>query len=122
VIPSDVAEKVVRAYEENAAEQAALQSGYDSYLRDRARRLDEAGDAAYRETAERELKAQYDVKFTGSEGRGWAEGGVRTTNALTLWPFGRQRAREAALQAREEFEKREPQLDFEDWMKRRKRK
>jgi hypothetical protein len=121
VIPADVAEKIVKAYEENAAEQAALQSAYDGYLRDRVRRLVEAGDEAYRRTAERELRAQYDVKFTGADGQGWAENGVRYTNALVLWPYGRQKAREAALEAREEFEKREPQLKYDEWVKRRKR-
>jgi hypothetical protein len=121
VVPADVAKKVVKAYEENAAEQALLQSEYDHYLKDRVRRLVEAGDEAYRQTAERELKAQYDVKFTGADGQGWAEGGVRYTNALVLWPYGRQKAREAALEAREEFEKREPLLRFDEWAKRRKR-
>jgi hypothetical protein len=37
---------------------------------------------------ERELAAQYKTNFTGGDGRGWAEGGVRYTNELTLWPHG----------------------------------
>jgi hypothetical protein len=122
VIPADVAERVVKTYREVMAENARLQSEYDAYMKDRERRLLEAGDEAYRKTAERELEAQYKTNFTGGDGRGWAEDGVRYTNALTLWPFGRQKAREAALEARAEFEKREPLLDFDDWTKRRRRK
>ena len=47
---------------------------------------------------------------------------MRYSNALTLWPRGRQMAREAALKAREEFERKEPQIDWDTWLKRRKRK
>jgi hypothetical protein len=117
-IPADVAERIVQAHREAAAEAAELQSGYDAYLRDRTRRLVEAGDEAYRKTAEIELKKQYETNWAkGSDGRGFAS--VTYTNALTLWPRGRQMAREAALEARAKFDEREPQLRFEDWMKRR---
>jgi hypothetical protein len=121
-IPADVAERVMQANRQAAAEAAEAQSAYDRYLKDRERRFLEAGDTAYRQTAEAELELQYSTNFTGGDGKGWAEGGVRYTNDLTLWPHGRQKAREAALEARAEFEKREPQLGFDDWMKRRRRK
>ena len=120
-IPADVAERVMKAHRRAAAEAAEAQSAYDRYLKDRERRFLEAGDTAYRQTAEAELELQYSTKFTGGEGRGWAEGGVTYTNGLTLWPHGRQKAREATLEARAEFDKREPRLSFDDWMKRRKR-
>jgi hypothetical protein len=122
VIPADVAERILEATRKVAAEAAEQQSAYDAYLKDRERRLIEAGDEAYRRTAERELAAQYETKFANSgadDRRGFAEGGVTYTTALTLWPRGRAIAREAALEARAEFEKREPQLNFDDWMKRR---
>jgi hypothetical protein len=120
-IPAEVAERVMHAYRQAAAEAAEAQSAYDHYLKDRERRFLEASDNAYRQTAERELELQYSTNFTGGDGRGWAEGGVTYTNDLTLWPHGRQKAREAALEARAEFDKREPRLSFDDWMKRRTR-
>lgn len=118
-IPAAEAERILEATRKVAAEAAEQQSAYDQYLRDRTRRLVEAGDEAYRRTAERELAGQYSMEFTGKDGMGFADGGVTFTNALTLWPYGRQKAREAALEARAKFEEREPQLRFEDWMKRR---
>jgi hypothetical protein len=47
-----------------------------------------------------ELAAQYTTPFAeGSNGMGWAKGGVRYTNALNLWTAGRGRARDAAHEA-----------------------
>jgi hypothetical protein len=90
-------------------------------LKERERRLTEAGGRAYTETAERELKRQCETPWAGgSNGRGFAS--ITYTNALTLWPPGRQMAREAALEARAKFEKREPRLGFDDWMKTRRHK
>jgi hypothetical protein len=122
VIPAAEAERIMQAYRQAAAEAAELQSGYDAYLRDRERRLVEAGDVAYRQVAEAELAKQFETKFTGGQGRGWAEGGVTYTTPLTLWPFGRQKAREAALEAREKFEKENPQLRYEQWVAQQKKR
>jgi hypothetical protein len=50
----------------------------------------------------------------------FAEGGVTFTHALTLWPGGLPKAREAALEAHERFQREEPLLDFTEWQKKRK--
>lgn len=121
-VSADDAERIINAYRRAAAEAAEAQSAYDRYVKDRERRFLEASDNAYRQTAERELALQYSINFTGKDGRGWAEGGVTYTNELTLWPRGRQMAREAALEARAEFEKREPRLGFDEWMKKRRKR
>jgi hypothetical protein len=116
-IPADAAERIVDSYRRAQTEHAEAVSAYDAYVRDRERRLVEAGDQAYRETAERELAAQYDTKFANDPvgRRGFAEGGVTFSTRLGLWPPGRARAREAALEAREEFERREPLMRFDEW-------
>jgi len=119
VVSAGDARRTVEHYRRVQEEHARLVSEYDWYLRDRTRRLMEAGDAAYRETAERELKKQYETPWAGGDGRGYASGGVTYTHQLSLWPRGRQMAREAALQARAKFERENPQLDFEAWARRR---
>jgi hypothetical protein len=85
-IPADVAERILKALRQSAADHAEAVSAYDAYTKDRERRLMEAGDRAYTETVERELEAQYHVKYANSgpdDRRGFAEGGVTYTNALT---------------------------------------
>jgi hypothetical protein len=90
----------MQAHRQAAAEAAEAQSEYDRYLKERQRRFLEAGEEAYRKTAERELELQYSTNFTGGDGKGWAEGGVTYTNDLTLWPHVRQKARSRARGAR----------------------
>lgn len=112
------AERIVRAYRAAMAEHAQLLSEYDAYTKYRTRRLIEAGDKAYRETAERELKKQYETPPPPS----FAEGGVTYTYPLSLWPGGRANARKAALEAHERFQREEPLLDFTEWQKKRGRR
>jgi len=79
------ARKVLEIWRKRQEEQARLLAEYDLYLRDFNRRRQAAWDEAYEKAAEEELHKQYVTPFAvGSNGMGWAEGGVRFAQRLEI--------------------------------------
>ena len=113
VVSPATAKKALTAFRNHAAEEATLQSEYDSYSRARRAELHSAGEEAFQRAGAAEFEREHQAL------RGSAT--IWVGLPQTLSPAGMRVAQEAADAARARFEREHPFLTFEEFAVERRR-
>jgi hypothetical protein len=109
-----VATKAVEACRNAKAEAERLEKEYAAYVRDRKTELDEAGDAAFQETIDKEFRRERQALLEDTNT-------IYTNTPSTPSPRVQRAAREARDAARQRFEQENSLLPIEQWSERSKR-
>jgi hypothetical protein len=107
-ISEEVAARLLKAWDDEVAENLSRQSRYEDYVADHERTRQAAGNAAFEKARRSYLaaeKQQATVEFAAFAG----------LNTVSDSPYAREAGRQARREALEEFDAKHPLVPFKDW-------